>query len=45
MTMIALLAPAAEPEAKPDAKGDDTKQREKQVIGYWALDVEMLLKL
>ncbi len=45
MTMITLLAPAAEPEAKPDARGDDAKQREKQVIGYWTPDAEVLLKL
>lgn len=52
ITMIALslLAPAAEPEAKPEAKpaaevakGDDAKQLEKQVIGYWAPDVKALL--
>lgn len=53
ITMIALslLAPSAEPEAKPDAKpaaevaGDDAKQLEKQVIGYWAPDAEALVKL
>jgi hypothetical protein len=53
ITMIALslLAPAAEPEAKPDAKpaaevakADDAKKLEKQVMGYWAPDVETLLK-
>lgn len=52
MVALALLAPAAEPEAKPDAKpaaevanGDDAKQLEKQVIGYWAPDAEALVKL
>lgn len=52
MIALALLAPAAEPEAKPDAKpaaeianGDDAKQLEKQVIGYWAPDAEAMVKL
>jgi hypothetical protein len=52
MIALALLAPAAEPETKPDAKpaaeianGDDAKQLEKQVIGYWAPDTEALVKL
>ncbi|PAW66975.1 MAG: hypothetical protein B9S38_13030 [Verrucomicrobiia bacterium Tous-C4TDCM] len=52
MIALAILAPAAEPEAKPDAKpaaeianGDDAKQLEKQVIGYWAPDAEAMVKL
>jgi hypothetical protein len=48
MIALALLAPAAEPEAKPAAevaKGDDAKQLEKQVMGYWAPDAEAMVKL
>jgi hypothetical protein len=52
MIALAILAPAAEPEAKPEAKptaevanGDDAKQLEKQVIGYWAPDAEAMVKL
>jgi hypothetical protein len=52
MIALAILAPAAEPGAKPEAKpaaeianGDDAKQLEKQMIGYWAPDVEALVKL
>ena len=43
MIALAILAPAAEPEDKLEAKpavevanGDDAKQLEQQVIGYWA---------
>jgi len=52
MIALAILAPAAEPEAKPEAKpaaevanGNDAKQLEQQVIGYWVPDAEAMVKL
>ncbi len=52
MIALAILAPAAEPEDKLEAKpavevanGDDAKQLEQQVIGYWAPDAEAMVKL
>ncbi|MFZ9937231.1 MAG: hypothetical protein ACO3JG_09235 [Luteolibacter sp.] len=52
MISLALLAPAAEPKAAPEAKpaaevanGNDAKQLEQQVMGYWAPDAEAMVKL
>ncbi len=53
---FAIPAPAAEPAAEPEAKpaaelaaeladGDDAKQLEKQMIGYWVPDAEAMIKL